>query len=192
MGHYKEDRWRTALHSKFHTFAGNYHKLATTDPYRFAAYEGTIIMRMAPPQTTKEASIFIYLCIAKSTRNAPSLLTKSCCCSFNIRQPSFFDAEEYSKHLVGLSYSVPVVELLLAPLKKPFAQRSYVGYCYRYPWEAARGGGGKEDARSCLRPKASVSTSNIQVEDRKRPAEEASTNGAQDSLPPAMSGDVCH
>jgi hypothetical protein len=56
MGHCKEGRWKTHLDEKLHTFAGNYHKLATTDPYRFASHEGNIIMQMAPPQATMKAS----------------------------------------------------------------------------------------------------------------------------------------
>lgn len=44
--------WRSRMDKKFHTFAGNYHGLQASNPYRFAAHEGEIIMRMAPPQTT--------------------------------------------------------------------------------------------------------------------------------------------
>jgi len=50
-------------------------------------------------------------------------------------RPTFFDAEGYSKHLVGNAYSVPVVETLLQPLKKVFVQRSYQNYQYTYQWE---------------------------------------------------------
>jgi len=47
----------------------------------------------------------------------------------------FFDAEQYSKHLLGLGYSIPVVELLLTNLKHVFSSRQYAGYDYSYRWE---------------------------------------------------------
>ena len=53
-------------------------------------------------------------------------------------QPSFFDAKEYAKHLIGLAYSVPVVEELLSPLRDIFCQRVYTGYQYDYAWQQAK------------------------------------------------------
>lgn len=47
----------------------------------------------------------------------------------------FFNAEDYSKHLLGNSFSIPVVEYLLTRLREVFASREYDGYDYKYRWE---------------------------------------------------------
>jgi endonuclease III-like uncharacterized protein len=50
-------------------------------------------------------------------------------------QREFFSADEYAKHLIGNSFSVPVVEHLLTHLKPLFASREYEGYSYKYRWD---------------------------------------------------------
>ena len=46
----------------------------------------------------------------------------------------FFDAETYSKHLIGNACSVPMLEHLLSPLKDICTVRYYDGFNYKFPW----------------------------------------------------------
>ena len=46
----------------------------------------------------------------------------------------YFDEEEYSKHLLGNSFSIPVIEHLMSPLKEIFATRSYNDANYQFKW----------------------------------------------------------
>lgn len=54
--------------------------------------------------------------------------------STNLKHELFFDAETYSKHLIGNACSVPVLEHLLSPLKDVCTVRYYNGFDYNYPW----------------------------------------------------------
>lgn len=50
---------------------------------------------------------------------------------------SYFNAEQYCKHLIGNGWSIPVVEHLLGKLPELFDQSSlvqYDGYDYQFPW----------------------------------------------------------
>ena len=51
----------------------------------------------------------------------------------------YYDEEEYSKHLVGNGWSIPVVEHLLEPLRGLFHDDSFLqiydNYDYNFPWE---------------------------------------------------------
>jgi hypothetical protein len=99
--------WRESLDSKLHHFAGNYHAIPEGTAYRFAE-----------PKSGFEEHIL------KMT--PPQTGTG----------PEFFDAQEYSKHLIGLAFSVPVVEHLLGPLRDLFECREYEGYTdVPYEWE---------------------------------------------------------
>lgn len=51
------------------------------------------------------------------------------------QEPYYFNAEDYCKHLLGNSFSIPVVEYLLRNLRKVFASREYEGFDYKYRWE---------------------------------------------------------
>jgi hypothetical protein len=70
------ESWRDSLCEKYHHFAGNYHGLPVKNPYRFDVVKDgdwcKVELLMAPP-------------VAK-----------------NSSTPSFFDAEEYAKHLIGM------------------------------------------------------------------------------------------
>ena len=48
----------------------------------------------------------------------------------------FFDKEEYAKRLIGLAFSVPVVERFLKPLQHIFLRQEYEGYTNApFKWE---------------------------------------------------------
>jgi site-specific DNA-cytosine methylase len=51
------------------------------------------------------------------------------------KEPSFFHAAEYAKHLIGNAYPVPVAVALLSPLEDFVKSASYAGYHYSYAWE---------------------------------------------------------
>mmetsp|Transcript_22249 Transcript_22249/g.34247 ORF Transcript_22249/g.34247 Transcript_22249/m.34247 type:complete len:599 (-) Transcript_22249:360-2156(-) len=51
------------------------------------------------------------------------------------KQISHFNKEDYSKHLLGNTFSIPVVEHLLKPLSEVFASREYDRYDYKYEWQ---------------------------------------------------------
>lgn len=53
------------------------------------------------------------------------------------QQRDFFTDEEYAKHLLGNSFSIPVVEFLLSKLKDLFGHRKYEGFEYKYCWEVS-------------------------------------------------------
>ena len=46
----------------------------------------------------------------------------------------FYDEETYAKHLIGNTYSVPMIEHLLSPLKVISSDRFYDGYDYKFSW----------------------------------------------------------
>lgn len=48
----------------------------------------------------------------------------------------YFDCEGYCKRLLGNSYSIPVVEHLLRPIKDLFLQREYDDTVYSFVWES--------------------------------------------------------
>jgi hypothetical protein len=52
------------------------------------------------------------------------------------KNPDFFNAEDYSLHLLGNTFSIPVVEYLMTRLGEVFASREYEGYIYDYRWES--------------------------------------------------------
>ncbi len=45
-----------------------------------------------------------------------------------------FNCEEYSKHLIGNAFSIPVVQHLLAPLKEVFDSCEYDDAKYPFAW----------------------------------------------------------
>lgn len=51
---------------------------------------------------------------------------------------SFFDEQEYCKHLLGNAWSIPVVEHIMKPIQKLFAGetlfKQYKGFDYIFPW----------------------------------------------------------
>lgn len=47
----------------------------------------------------------------------------------------YYDCEDYCKRLLGNTYSIPVVEHLLRPLKLLFLEREYNGAMYKFVWE---------------------------------------------------------
>mmetsp|Transcript_10420 Transcript_10420/g.15921 ORF Transcript_10420/g.15921 Transcript_10420/m.15921 type:complete len:775 (-) Transcript_10420:120-2444(-) len=130
-----ESKWQSQLHSKYHCFAGNYHEfpweVCKGDFHRF---ETTVV----PEVKLKLAPHFSGTLKNEDDSN------------YNI---DFFDAEEYAKHLVGLAYSVPVVEHLLKPLQQIFKPRWYEGFSeHQYKWAhppaspAAAPGNQRQDA----------------------------------------------
>lgn len=72
------DSWRETLKAKYHHFAGNYHKLADKDPYR------SYVARKRMPDGS--FTPVVQLKMAPPVASSP---------------PSFFNAEEYAKHLIG-------------------------------------------------------------------------------------------
>lgn len=72
--------WTEQLPAQYHTFAGNYHALPVSDSYRFEVvkeeeeegFSPVIRILMAPPVSRDTA------------------------------EPSFFNADDYSKHLIGM------------------------------------------------------------------------------------------
>jgi len=46
----------------------------------------------------------------------------------------YFNCDEYSKHLIGNAFSIPVVEHLLTPLKKVFESCEYDNANYHFAW----------------------------------------------------------
>ena len=111
-----EGYWKDILPKKYHHFCGNYHLLPCTDPHRFGPTnkEPTYIeLKLLPPvNVVGEEEDYIYT-----------------------TGVSFFNAENYSKHLTGLAYSVPVVEHLLRPLQRIFKRQSYPQFSFEYPWK---------------------------------------------------------
>lgn len=57
----------------------------------------------------------------------------------NKQKIAFFKEEQYCKHLIGMGFSICVVEALLAPIVDLFATndmlRTYEGCDYSFPWE---------------------------------------------------------
>jgi hypothetical protein len=49
-------------------------------------------------------------------------------------KPYRFNFDQYGKHLIGNSWSIPVVEELLSPLKDICEERQYENYNYRFYW----------------------------------------------------------
>merc|ERR1740139_1006825 len=107
--------WRDKLHPKYHVFGGNYHQLPCSDPHRFEV-------------STDFPYVDLMLSPAVNIiKDEESFITTTC--------PCFFNAENYTKHLIGLAYSVPVVEHLLKPLQKLFSSKTYPRFAYEYPWK---------------------------------------------------------
>lgn len=98
--------WKERLPEMYHNFAGNYHALRCKNPYRF--------------EVNKDDPPFIY------AKMAPPDASKD---------PPFFNVDGYAKHLIGMAYSVPVVELLLEPLQQIFKIKEYKTFTYKYAWE---------------------------------------------------------
>jgi hypothetical protein len=76
----------------------------------------------------------VYCCSLVLLRKRKNLVT-NCGPTFLLFQRSFFNAEDYSKRLLGNSFSIPVVEYLLTRLSEVFATREYEGFDYNYRWE---------------------------------------------------------
>jgi len=113
---YQSAKWRESLDKKYHKFAGNYHGVSDHDPYKYSLY-----------QLPKEKSGSIEYCI--KMRMTPPTQCKSA---------SFYEEEEYGKHLIGNSFSVPVVEALLHSLIYYFPRMfKYKKFNYHYAWETS-------------------------------------------------------
>jgi len=107
--------WRDKLDPKYHEFAGNYHKLPCSEPHRFEVntefpYVG---LKLSPAVNILDVG--------------ENFITTT--------NPYFFNAENYAKHLIGLAYSVPVVEHLLKPIQKMFSRKDYPRFSYKYAWK---------------------------------------------------------
>ena len=100
--------WKDSLSEKLHHFAGNYHKNPGIDHHRLDIVEGQLLLKMAPP-----------------TRETSSI-------------PDYFTDEQYCKHLLGMTYSVPVMEVLLKPLQDIFKTKEYQNYNYSYSWQVTK------------------------------------------------------
>ena len=103
---WREDK--NAFPIKYHEFAGNYHNIVDIEPYKFV-YTGD-----------EEYKGEIKL------KMAPIPTGKAVV---------HYTDEEYAKHLIGNSISVPVLEHLLKPLAQLFAQREYPRFQYEYKWK---------------------------------------------------------
>ena len=111
--------WKDDLDEKFHCFSGH--------PPKFIITENGIAHSMSNPQSGKSVS-GSYVAIIFANRGKCDLT-----CTF--AQLIFFDSEQYSKHLLGNAFSIPVIEHLLEPLACLFEHQEYDGYNYRYKWE---------------------------------------------------------
>jgi len=112
-----DEKWRQRLHEKYYHFSGNYHNVP------WAALEGNFHQFDA---IWEGPLAKLKLTAAYDRGNDAS----------NASTIQFYDAEEYAKHLVGLAYSVPVVEHLLKPLRKIFKTRYYGKFSdYHYKWQ---------------------------------------------------------
>jgi len=107
---HKSASWRENLDKRYLTFGGNFHKFPNHQPYIFSLIQipkGEYQIKM---------------------RMAPPIESN--------KIPSFYNEEEYGKHLIGNSYSVPVVEALLRALTYYFpANYDYEDCNYKYSWE---------------------------------------------------------
>jgi hypothetical protein len=54
---------------------------------------------------------------------------------FAAQKPSFFAQEGYSKHLIGNSFQISTVEILLRPLKAIFPSKAYQNFDYSFAWK---------------------------------------------------------
>jgi hypothetical protein len=100
----EDSGWKVTLDKKYHVFAGNYH-----------GFKGSVsdyhrFGNSFPPNLMLAPPV-------DSNKN-----------------PYFFDADEYAKHLIGMAYSVPVVEHILSPLSGLFETQSYPNFQYNYVW----------------------------------------------------------
>ena len=105
--------WPTDLQTDYHCFSGLHHKFDGNDYLKIAA----------PPSGLhyKEEAV-------KGKKGKRKI-------QMAVDAPVCFDEEEYGYHLIGNAYSVPVVEMLLRPLKKVYmAGDQYSGYQYQYYW----------------------------------------------------------
>ena len=108
----KEYNWKEKLPEKFHCFSGEKVKLHGLGWY--------------------------YTKDEKSEEEYPSPLKP--CIALKLAppqtrgKPTFFHADQYSKHLIGNAYCVPVAVTLLAPLEALFEIVKYKGYPYTYKW----------------------------------------------------------
>eukprot|EP00934_Nitzschia_sp_Nitz4_P000984 Nitzschia sp. Nitz4//scaffold236_size30323//9997//12576//NITZ4_007986-RA/size30323-snap-gene-0.34-mRNA-1//-1//CDS//3329543487//984//frame0 len=106
--------WKDCLDPQYKSFAGDYHRM--NGDWKYFEYE--------------------YTSDGIGLKLTPHLQSNS--------QPSYYNAEEYSKRLLGNSFSIPTVEMLLAPLAPLFASRRYSGYDYAFAWEKEYSRGSQE------------------------------------------------
>lgn len=107
--------WRDRLPLKYHDFAGNYHDVK--GPKDSHKFEMT--------------GEFPYVGLQLFTREG--------------KNEACYNWEEYSKHMIGLAFSVPVVEFLLKPLATVFARKTYPRFQYSYAWEETQKAAVQED-----------------------------------------------
>lgn len=96
--------WKQGLDRRYHRFSGNFHKL-DTECHKPYRLEAD------------GCEISLKLPVPPTTQ-----------------QPLFFNKDGYAKHLIGNAFSVPVVTMLLQPLKQLYPTRKYHGYDYQYHW----------------------------------------------------------
>jgi hypothetical protein len=122
--------WRKVVPSRYHFFSGDYHGFQGKfgDTFRFVDNMYPIILKLAPPLGGRSLRASWY-----------NVATSVAYCFFDspfaAQKPSFFAQEGYSKHLIGNSFQISTVEILLRPLKTIFPSKAYPNFDYSFAWK---------------------------------------------------------
>jgi hypothetical protein len=49
----------------------------------------------------------------------------------------FYDDEQYAERLIGNGFSIPLMDILLRPLKEKFGKKVYPDYVYDFKWNGS-------------------------------------------------------
>jgi hypothetical protein len=122
--------WRKVLPSRYHIFSGDYHgfqgKHGST--FRFVDNMYPITLKLAPPLGGRVVRASWWI-VATSVAYYISVSP------FAAQGPSFFAQEGYAKHLIGNSFQIATVEILLRPLKAIFPSKAYPNFDYSFAWK---------------------------------------------------------
>ena len=128
--------WYCQLPDEYKVFGGNYHGFR--EDVRHQAHKFTsrspVEPMLAPPQTTSKADVgkFGTICVVSSSSYIFLASIYFC-----LEKLVHYTQDEYAKRLVGNAFSIPVLEELLKPLQRIFANDGSYGpkYKYTYEWE---------------------------------------------------------
>lgn len=113
------ERWMEKIDPKYHLLSGGAYSL------RPKPLPECLEVLWSPPQVTK------------TVRIRASLLARRCLMRAFFAQREFFNKEDYGKHLLGNSFSIPVVQHLLERLIVTlFKSKRHEAFEYPFPWVA--------------------------------------------------------